>query len=427
MTLTFASHGEMPEHINPSALEAQLNRQDLKCTVHLFGEPRTHLWEMGTPEQPFVFINCRPERNSDTTTVRDTDFLIYRNNWDLYVPIDPEHVKLTTPQNIYVFAKAIANAVKDMTEQQDNQFRLEHNPELLAALDRSMETTTKNELDDAKSRLNARKEKASDLREAIMHNLRNIEKAEQKVIALEDELENGSNASEKMGKDWKALLNDDKITDILFKSGWFHIHTDKMPIHASPSQSVYEGGPYEIKINFNDGAIRVFAPEESRHRGYWSSADPHPHIGNGVNPCFGNLDETVAVLLSQFELSALVYSLIDFLQSANQNDPAGRNVQHWPLLKAGDDHDNWLDDEDGDDHDDWLDDEDMDECERCGDMEREDEFVEVYDRVDYETDSLHEFREVCRDCADDLYQHSPWFDALVSNDTYNDEYEESVR
>ncbi len=162
----------------------------------------------------------------------------------------------------------------------------------------------------------------------------------------------------------------------------------------------------------------VLFDSDCKHSSYWSTQDPHPHVdGLSKKACLGNIESTVAELCSQMQLYALAMILIDFLESANVSDAAGKCVVSWPEIdKNGNPichNDNnkpiYCDD---DDHD----------CDCCCETYHIGDLCEVYEEVQMENNIFQPvwLRHVCEDCRDDNYHWCDEFEIYLSNDAEYD-------
>ena len=125
------------------------------------------------------------------------------------------------------------------------------------------------------------------------------------------------------------IANHPKISDIHIKDNKFTAFTTPLVIHADDGVLRY-GGRYKIDINPENTEIKFFGG--TPRRGYWTNYDPHPHVnGSNGRACLGNVADTIAQLSSQYELYAIVLMCIDFLESCNTSDSAGRKCTQWDV------------------------------------------------------------------------------------------------
>ena len=196
--------------------------------------------------------------------------------------------------------------------------------------------------------------------------------------------------------DLNAIVANDNIIDVKLVNDKFVISTNRLDI-VSDKGYTHVGGKYDIIINMNN--VDVAFTSDNKRKSYWTDNDPHPHVnGRSGEPCLGNLSSTVAELCSQGELYALVLTCIDFLQSANTSDPAGKNVRNWDMIN-----------EDGEVIDaSEYNNENTINCDNCGgEMDtEEDEIYTVYSSYDETNDELGNEMQVCDGCRhDDFYYH----------------------
>ncbi|HHX67441.1 MAG TPA: hypothetical protein GX708_05215 [Gallicola sp.] len=212
--------------------------------------------------------------------------------------------------------------------------------------------------------------------------------------ALEREKDT-TNIIEKIQKDLDLIINHEKIQDIQIINNKFHVFTNDIYIYDKNNRKYY-GGKYKIVIDLQDN---IFIFSDNPRRGYWTPRDPHPHVsGHNGEACFGNIDETIIELSSQTELYALVLILINFLESVNIDDAAGKYIINWDMV-----------DEDGNiikpdiQHSHF--------CEICG--ETTESLQEAFNEVDDE--GPYEGVYVCQDCLDRNFYYDESFDAYIHN------------
>lgn len=85
----------------------------------------------------------------------------------------------------------------------------------------------------------------------------------------------------------------------------------------------------EIYTNGNRGGIRWF--NLTRKVDALNGAQMHPHIWKDGSACLGNIEEMVPRLIGSNEYAYLIQVAIEFVESVNTADPAGRFINNWPL------------------------------------------------------------------------------------------------
>jgi len=93
-------------------------------------------------------------------------------------------------------------------------------------------------------------------------------------------------------------------------------------------------GLFEISINLETLEIS-FANTNNRRTGKgrgFGGVIMHPHISKNGEACFGDLTEMIAFATSNADMATLIDVLIQYLQSINILDSAGRDVSCWDLI-----------------------------------------------------------------------------------------------
>ena len=90
-------------------------------------------------------------------------------------------------------------------------------------------------------------------------------------------------------------------------------------------------GRFKIVINLSDMTIRFINLNNCR-KSYWSDNDNHPHVKYTGEGCLGDLAEIIAFATSNNDIELLINSCIQYLQSANLDDPAGKRIINWDLV-----------------------------------------------------------------------------------------------
>lgn len=163
-----------------------------------------------------------------------------------------------------------------------------------------------------------------DYRRQIKNLSDNLIQKRKQILVLE---ENINDVSTSLIKDLDLIIAHEKVEDLQIKDGLFIINTKPLYIYSDKGKRYY-GGKYRIELNPENSDVNFFG--DNPRKSYWSSNDPHPHVsGSSGHACLGNVSSTIAELCSQMQIYALVMVCIDFLESANTGDVAGKNVVNW--------------------------------------------------------------------------------------------------
>ena len=292
----------------------------------------------------------------------------------------------------YVFVfKYLMHCLQTIFDEESNESmwkKAKSRDSMITQLKSTMEEGSRSRLSDIRRKL----ERDTNDLESYRRSLKTIaDKVAEGRRKLDSEVGYDEDVLNRILKDLDSIVAFEKVKDVLIEPGSFTVFTEPLTITSDRGLN-YKGGSFEIKLNLNNSDVR-FKGTEAR-QGYWTSHDPHPHV-NGENgqPCWGSLASTIAELSSQNELFALVLFCIDYLESANTQDTAGKRVVNWVRL-----------DEDGDEI--GVQSDDMCTCTNCGSQMHEDDGELVYNVYYACHDELEGENFVCQECREDNYWYN---------------------
>ena len=223
-------------------------------------------------------------------------------------------------------------------------------------------------------------------------------------IALAEE--NANTASEKLIKDLDLIVAHEKIFDLHIKDGKFIIYVPKVYAYDEKENRYYIGN-CRVEIQLESADVKFYG--DNPRRSYWSEQDPHPHIdGTHGRACLGNVSSTIAELCSRNEIYALALVCIDFLESVNTSDPAGKNIVNWDRV---DEEGNVI--RNGGEIDPYEDDDEYTTCDDCEEPVYIGDTIVAYESVDDDNGAIG-WRTVCNNCLENDY-------------TFNDNVGEYIR
>ena len=95
-------------------------------------------------------------------------------------------------------------------------------------------------------------------------------------------------------------------------------------------------GKFDIEINLNNMDVKFFNLNNKR-KSYWGKNCNAPHVDEDGKACLGDLSELMGYAISNNDLYLLIDLCIQYLQSVNLLDSAGRYVISWDLyIEDGD-------------------------------------------------------------------------------------------
>jgi hypothetical protein len=226
--------------------------------------------------------------------------------------------------------------------------------------------------------------------------LNNIESSETRIAGV----------GERLLKDLDNIVAHPKVKELFIRDGKFSIETNPIYAYHDVTGDRYYIGNMKIELDPEHTSVKFYG--DNPRKSYWTERDPHPHVnGRSGEACLGNISGTIAELCSQMEMYALTMVCIDFLESVNTSDPAGKNIMNWDRV---DDEGNVIEKayEEGYD---WH-------CERCeeGQSDNENSYT-VYESYTGGLDGNGDWgREayVCENCCENHY-------------TWNEDLQEYIR
>jgi hypothetical protein len=169
------------------------------------------------------------------------------------------------------------------------------------------------------------KEDAMATARAIEYKLHQLKKLEEQVEGYKNNL---------------SLINDDLhlkiqkhplVFDSRLEGECLIIETQKIEALTGEKEVIVPIDPVIISINLFYNIVKVQLAEGSAGgRGYWTSYDPHPHVdGTSGTPCLGEAGHMVTVGFEKKDYYLIFLTMIEFLQSINPGDAAGRKYTGW--------------------------------------------------------------------------------------------------
>lgn len=132
----------------------------------------------------------------------------------------------------------------------------------------------------------------------------------------------------------KNILSHDTVKGMNIEGKKVKVFTDRIDIEDDKGNK-FRGNEYEITFDYEHFNVRFKGTKG--YRGYWTDNDPHPHInGEHGTACLGDAGSMLAVTLNEFELYASYIIALNFLQSVNTEDPAGKKIKYWDCIDEND-------------------------------------------------------------------------------------------
>lgn len=263
---------------------------------------------------------------------------------------------------------------------------------LVAGLSQTLREQRHSIINREKERIDNMKMQVNEWRSRIKQHMDNIDRSNKQVLVEEQKL--GTDAKQIIS-DLDLIANLDKVKDVHIKDNKFIVFTNPLYCFTDNDERFYLGN-MRIELNPDIADVRFFG--DNPRRSYWTDHDPHPHVNGGSGEaCLGNASTLIAELSNQMQLYPMVLTCIDFLEAANLEDVAGRQVYNWDQV---DEEGNVI--REGGPRETAF-------CNSC--EEYVEELYDVYEGCD--DDGPHDHRRVCDDCRDNYYDYDDELEVYI--------------
>ena len=209
----------------------------------------------------------------------------------------------------------LENRVTTLREQLDSS----DTNSIIGALDATQDTRRRRALD---SEINEHRRTINEYTEVLIR----LEREMRDLISRRRVLEEGLSTErrQQLATQIEQLLQTRGVLGIERDGNWVIVHTDLIDIHYNESR--HRIGAFEIRLNFNTGAVEM---KNVVNFGSRTSYD-HPHVSGG-SPCWGNVSDGIRQMMRDYELQAVVEMSLQFLQSYNSSG-AYISLDYWPKV-----------------------------------------------------------------------------------------------
>jgi len=117
----------------------------------------------------------------------------------------------------------------------------------------------------------------------------------------------------------KILRDLGKVNDLVLSDTLLSFTTDIIVLKSSKTDDTCELGPFNVEIPMTGSTrgVVITADDGAMIR----NGHPHPHLGSGGHPCFGNAEEILATAISNYEVAGIINTILHFLNSYNSSNP----------------------------------------------------------------------------------------------------------
>ncbi len=160
----------------------------------------------------------------------------------------------------------------------------------------------------------------------LVKRIRETKGAERKLEQLE---RSRPEATGGYGQEFDKLLAVRGVVDVTVDGSKLSVFTDVLFCIDSRTGNRHEIGAFRIDIDANRGEVRWhnLTRKVDGYRGRMNA----PHVWESGEACLGTFAEIQAELVGNHEYAALAMVAIQFVESVNTGDPAGRHIDKWPV------------------------------------------------------------------------------------------------
>jgi len=151
-----------------------------------------------------------------------------------------------------------------------------------------------------------------------------------RAIRLEEQrlLKHESLTLERFGVEYDNLLRVPKVSDVRVENGEIRVFTEKLYARDGLSQW-HEIGAFQISLNPKERSPRW--KNLTRTINGYRPGQHAPHIWENGTACLGNTVTTFDTLFTAQQWAIAAAYAIEFVESVNLGDPAGKHIVSWPL------------------------------------------------------------------------------------------------
>lgn len=164
------------------------------------------------------------------------------------------------------------------------------------------------------------------LQDQLVRRIRETQGAERKLVQLEA---SRPTATEGYGKEFDKLMTVPKVRDVRVADGVVKIFTEVLYCVDPRTKIKHEIGAFRIDLYTTHCEVR-WNNLTRKVDGYWGGANA-PHVDGSGKACLGTMAEILPDLVGNYEFAALAMVAIQFVESVNVDDAAGKKINNWPV------------------------------------------------------------------------------------------------
>lgn len=137
--------------------------------------------------------------------------------------------------------------------------------------------------------------------------------------------------ADKISKEFDNLLDVAHIKKVVVRGQTIKLYTDTIYCVDPRDDKEYEIGEFELQIRARQGDVRMF--NKTRLVDGYNVRMNAPHVFPSGEPCLGSLKHTLPELIAMHDYPAVAMLCVQYLESVNPSDAAGKYINRWPRSK----------------------------------------------------------------------------------------------
>lgn len=178
---------------------------------------------------------------------------------------------------------------------------------------------------ESKKAVDSNPQKVRELQQSIVSLIRETVEATKKLQEMES---SRAEAVAAYAREFDKLLTIPKVVDVRVAGNTVKVFTETLYCVNPRTKKRHEIGAFRIEMSLAGG---VFWFNLTRKVDGFERSMQAPHVFVTGKACLGNMEEVIPQLVANYEFAALAMVAINFVESVNVDDPAGKYIINWPV------------------------------------------------------------------------------------------------
>lgn len=174
------------------------------------------------------------------------------------------------------------------------------------------------------------KEKIARFQKELVKTIRRLQENESKLRFFESD---NKDELEKYGLEFDKLIGLPKVIEVRVLSHGIYVFTDILFCVNPKTDKTHEIGKFRIEISTDGKRDGIKWFNLTRQVKGCKSGMQAPHIFSNGKACLGNAEEVIPELIANYEFSVVAMLAIQFVETVNVEDDAGKYIGEWPVAK----------------------------------------------------------------------------------------------